>query len=43
MIKIEKLFYTYPYLNEKTKAKIIDITDKGIILDETIVYPEGGG
>jgi len=42
MIKTEKLFYTYPYL-KKTKAKIIDITDKGVILDKTIAYPEGGG
>ena len=38
----KKLFYQNVWLSE-CKAKVVDITDEGIILDQTIAYPEGGG
>lgn len=37
-----KLFWKNPYLTE-SKARIIDIHDSDIILDETIFYPFSGG
>ena len=38
----EELFRNNAYI-DKCSAKIKKITDKGIILDQTIFYPEGGG
>ena len=38
----EELFRNNSYI-DKCSAKIKKITDKGIILDQTIFYPEGGG
>ena len=35
----KKLFYQNVWLSE-CKAKVVDITDEGIILDQTIAYPE---
>ena len=38
----EKYYYVEPYL-KTIDAKITGITNKGLILDRTISYPEGGG
>lgn len=38
----EKYFYTEPYLRE-LDATVLSVEDKGLILDRTIAYPEGGG
>lgn len=38
----ERLYWKKPYEKEFT-AKITQITDKGIILDKTLFYPQGGG
>ena len=38
----EKLFWNNPY-DTHFEAKIIDITENGIILDRTLFYPQGGG
>ncbi len=38
----EKLYYGNGYLKE-TEAEVIAVSDRGIILDRTIFYPEGGG
>ena len=38
----EKYYYCEPYLKQ-IDAKVTGITNKGIILDRTISYPEGGG
>lgn len=38
----ERHYYRDPYLRE-LDAKIVRVTDKGVILDHTIAYPEGGG
>jgi len=40
--KTEKIYYKDPFL-KKCKAKILDIKDKGIVLEQTIAFPEGGG
>jgi len=38
----EKLFWNNPY-DTHFEAKIIEITENGIILDRTLFYPQGGG
>ena len=38
----ELLFWEDPYTTE-FKAKIIEITEKGLVLDKTVFYPIGGG
>ena len=43
MIKTKKLYYEDNYLSSCV-ATVIDIdTEKGIVLDQTVAYPEGGG
>lgn len=36
------VYYEQPYLTS-LEATVVSITDKGVILDRTICYPEGGG
>ncbi len=38
----ERLFHKEPYLS-KSKAKVLAVKDNMIVLDQTIVYPTGGG
>ena len=38
----EKVYYDDPFLI-KTEAKVIEISSKGIVLDKTVAFPEGGG
>ena len=38
----QKIYYDDPFLT-KLEAKVIDINPKGIVLDKTISFPEGGG
>lgn len=38
----EKYFYVEPYL-KALDAKVVAIMDKGLVLDVSIAYPEGGG
>jgi alanyl-tRNA synthetase len=40
--KTEKLYYRDPFL-KKCEATILDIQDKGIVLNKTVAFPEGGG
>lgn len=42
IMKSELLYYSDQYLKEVT-AKVIATTARGIVLDRTIFYPEGGG
>ena len=39
---MERLYYEDAYLTE-FEAVVTDITDKGIVLDKTAFFPEGGG
>jgi alanyl-tRNA synthetase len=41
-MKTKKLYYENMYL-ASCKAKIVDITDEGIVTDETVAFAEGGG
>lgn len=36
------VYYEQPYLTS-LEATVVSLTDKGVILDKTICYPEGGG
>ena len=36
------IYYEQPYL-KTLKAKVLAITEEGVVLDRTICYPEGGG
>jgi alanyl-tRNA synthetase len=36
------IYYEQPYL-KTLEAKVLSLTDKGVVLDRTICYPEGGG
>ena len=38
----DKLYYIDGYLRE-TEATVVSVTEKGIILNRTVFYPEGGG
>jgi len=38
----ERLYYLDPYLKEFT-AKVVRVTDKGVVLDRTAFFPTGGG
>jgi len=38
----EKLYWKTPY-ETSFKAKVIDVKKKGVILDRTLFYPQGGG
>ena len=38
----QKIYYDDPFLT-KLEAKVIDISSKGVVLDKTISFPEGGG
>lgn len=41
-IKTRKLYYEDMFLKE-CEGTVIDITDNGIVFDQTVAYPEGGG
>lgn len=38
----KKLYWKYPY-KTSFKAEIIEVKEKGLILDKTLFYPQGGG
>ena len=43
MIKsTNKLYYKDSFLSE-CKAMVTDISEKGVVLDRTVSFPEGGG
>jgi Ser-tRNA(Ala) deacylase AlaX len=42
MLITKKLYYYDPFL-KKCHAKVIGVDEKGVVLDQTIAFPEGGG
>lgn len=40
--KTELLFYEHPF-EQVFEAKVLDVVDGSVILDRTLLYPEGGG
>ncbi|MDM7934672.1 MAG: alanine--tRNA ligase-related protein, partial [Methanothrix sp.] len=40
--RTELLFYDHPY-DEAFEAEVVDVFDCSVILDRTLLYPEGGG
>lgn len=42
LLKTKKLYYNDPFLS-KCKAIVLAVSEKGIVTDRTIAFPEGGG